>query len=464
MRLLLYIILTVAAFCASAQNYVAEISFVSVESTTGWVSIVWQPDTIVANQTCNIYRWSNKWVEIESSWRDENNTYIDRKAHPADKPERYCRAYTNGELGHEHRTIFLQAGNFDLCSGKLRLEWSPYVGAEVAEYDIFGRKDVDSFFSQLGTISDTAFITDILQSGIGYVFYVRATLKIGDNAVSYSNKIIYNPPVPVAPTVVRIDSVVSQQEVIKLTGTIDMMATVQGYAWQHLDGDTWVTDTLLTDLQSAVVRHNAPSVNAAYRLAAIDMCGLPSLTSDIVKPLIVEVETSSSKMLIEWNQSIGNSEQATVFYSVDGSNFSTWPATIGGNSVSIGFDAIADDEAQNFCVKVEAATDSCVSLSDVVCIERQPDVNIPNAFTPNGDGLNDTFGPIIRQAQVASFEFIIYDRYGGRVFSTTDASKRWDGTIGGSYAAEGGYLYYLKMKLQNGSTIERKGSVNLIYP
>jgi gliding motility-associated-like protein len=89
---------------------------------------------------------------------------------------------------------------------------------------------------------------------------------------------------------------------------------------------------------------------------------------------------------------------------------------------------------------------------------------LPTAFTPNGDGLNDDFGPVVKSAQITDFEFIIYDRYGGRVFVSSSPDNRWDGTHSGKQVAEGGYLYYLKAKLQNGQTIERKGSVNVVYP
>ena len=77
---------------------------------------------------------------------------------------------------------------------------------------------------------------------------------------------------------------------------------------------------------------------------------------------------------------------------------------------------------------------------------------------------NDDFGPVIKNADITSFEFIIYDRYGGRVFSTENQSERWDGSCKGTMVSEGGYLYYIKLTNSHNQTIERKGGVNVVYP
>jgi gliding motility-associated-like protein len=53
---------------------------------------------------------------------------------------------------------------------------------------------------------------------------------------------------------------------------------------------------------------------------------------------------------------------------------------------------------------------------------------MPTAFTPNGDGDNDTFGPIgLRMSKYRSYEFYIYNRWGEKVFETDDINELWDG-------------------------------------
>jgi len=66
-------------------------------------------------------------------------------------------------------------------------------------------------------------------------------------------------------------------------------------------------------------------------------------------------------------------------------------------------------------------------------------VNIPSAFSPNGDGLNDVFRPQLINYE--RFEMTIYNRWGEQLYYTTDADKGWDGSFEGKIVPNGVYLY-----------------------
>jgi len=66
---------------------------------------------------------------------------------------------------------------------------------------------------------------------------------------------------------------------------------------------------------------------------------------------------------------------------------------------------------------------------------------IPNAFTPNGDGLNDTFGAIPKYDYVNRYKMSIFNRWGQMIFETTDINAGWDGTYQGSPVMLGAYVY-----------------------
>lgn len=85
---------------------------------------------------------------------------------------------------------------------------------------------------------------------------------------------------------------------------------------------------------------------------------------------------------------------------------------------------------------------------------------MPNSFTPNGDGLNDCFG-IKYWGAVQEFQFIIYNRYGEKVFGTTDPNQCWDGIYKSKKPEPGNYVYYIKAKTACGD-VEKKGNVLLI--
>ena len=66
-------------------------------------------------------------------------------------------------------------------------------------------------------------------------------------------------------------------------------------------------------------------------------------------------------------------------------------------------------------------------------------IYIPDAFTPNGDGINDAFGPSVYG--IIEFEMKIYDRWGGLIYLTDDKSLPWDGTMNGNKIQGGIYSY-----------------------
>lgn len=87
-------------------------------------------------------------------------------------------------------------------------------------------------------------------------------------------------------------------------------------------------------------------------------------------------------------------------------------------------------------------------------------VYAPSAFTPNLDGLNETFLPVINCA--SSFEINIYDRWGKKIFTSTDPNKGWDGNFKGQKLQQGVYYYSLKVVDSDFKLSDHSGHVSLI--
>lgn len=90
-----------------------------------------------------------------------------------------------------------------------------------------------------------------------------------------------------------------------------------------------------------------------------------------------------------------------------------------------------------------------------------PDIYVPSAFTPNADGTNDIFKPILIGIKEFFF-FRVYNRWGQLVFSTTTPGKGWDGMLNGKKQEAGAYVWSAKAVDYLGKTLDRKGSVVLI--
>ncbi len=97
----------------------------------------------------------------------------------------------------------------------------------------------------------------------------------------------------------------------------------------------------------------------------------------------------------------------------------------------------------------------------VKAIKVEPDLSVyvPNVFTPNNDYLNDVFMPITRALK--SYELLVFDRWGAKVFSTTKADEAWDGTYRGEPCKMDVYVWKISLSSVNGEMKTMTGNVML---
>jgi gliding motility-associated-like protein len=91
------------------------------------------------------------------------------------------------------------------------------------------------------------------------------------------------------------------------------------------------------------------------------------------------------------------------------------------------------------------------------------DYTVPNAFSPNNDGHNDSF--ILHgwaNNCVSDFTIVIYDRWGEKVFESEDPTYSWDGSFKGKTLDAAVFVYYIKAKTSSGTKINKKGNISLI--
>ena len=111
------------------------------------------------------------------------------------------------------------------------------------------------------------------------------------------------------------------------------------------------------------------------------------------------------------------------------------------------------------CAKSDSIT---IEVKELTC--GPPDVFIPNAFSPNNDGNNDTL--IVRGKYISSenFEFKIFDRLGNIVFKTNNQYKGWSGDFleSNKKCDPGVFVYYLKLDCLDGQKFFKKGNITLL--
>lgn len=102
------------------------------------------------------------------------------------------------------------------------------------------------------------------------------------------------------------------------------------------------------------------------------------------------------------------------------------------------------------------------SLAQIVQVINNCYIAVPSAFTPNGDGLNDYLYPL-NAYKAANLNFTVYNRFGQKLFSTTNWTNKWDGTFRGQGADPGTYVWILTYtNTDTHKRIEQKGTTVLI--
>jgi gliding motility-associated-like protein len=169
-----------------------------------------------------------------------------------------------------------------------------------------------------------------------------------------------------------------------------------------------------------------------------------------------ETPTNSWPTIDFINTSIGASSYSWEIISSEGSTISndynfSWTMPIG----------YSDDLSA--CLTVLNINGCSNQYCEFISIAQDVTVYIPNTFTPDGNGINESFIPVINGTEPQDYEFLIFNRWGELIFETNIYGEPWDGTHEGMPVQIDTYVYKVKFK-ENGSTIEHDhiGHVNVI--
>jgi gliding motility-associated-like protein len=117
------------------------------------------------------------------------------------------------------------------------------------------------------------------------------------------------------------------------------------------------------------------------------------------------------------------------------------------------------DQTTTYTVWVEE--NGCSASDQVtITIEYEPIVFVPNIFSPNSDGQNDIL--YVRGQGILNFTFMVYDRWGEKVYESTALENGWDGTFRGQEMIPAVFMYVVDVNFTNGSSQVISGDVTLV--
>ena len=222
----------------------------------------------------------------------------------------------------------------------------------------------------------------------------------------------------------------------------------------------WLPATYLSNpsVQNPVVQHPANSIT--YELIVVDTNNCISAT-----PAAVKITVVPPPIISAGKDTVIAANQPLQLNAVDVNNAGfisyVWSPAFGLNNPQTKSPVAVVNKDITYTVTA-VTTQGCQGSSTItVRVYEGPDVYVPSAFTPNGDGLNDIFRPIpVGIKQYNSFS--VYNRYGELIYTTNILEQGWDGTYKGNVQPPGTYVWQVAAVAYNGNMIYKKGTVVLI--
>jgi gliding motility-associated-like protein len=233
-------------------------------------------------------------------------------------------------------------------------------------------------------------------------------------------------------------------------GSTVQLSSAGGFYYQWIPG-IWLNDSLISNPIST------PDSTIIYTVKVSNDCFSATATVDVTvhQPPIINAGDDTT---------IYRNTSATLNGYTNGMNYYWYPGDT-NNSILDPFSLTTPVTPLVTTTYYLYATSAfgCVNLdSVVVSINSLTLILLPDAFTPNDDGLNDEFR-IVRYLNIELLEeFAVYDRWGEKVFSTDIITDGWNGKYKGHEEPLGVYVWMVKARTYDGEEILKKGNVTLI--
>jgi gliding motility-associated-like protein len=461
---------------------------VSVDIASGKTVLGWEASTSPDTRKYYIYQQiGGPWQLIDSVFGINNTFYTNLASNPFAGSESYSIAAVDScdklsAMGLIHSTIFLQTPTLDACADRIALSWSSYVNMDppLSGYRIYVSEN-SAPYVLIGTTDSltTYFEHHGFTENSNYCYYIQAySADMSRTSTSNFQCVIATKPNQPKYVYMRYATVVNNEHA-RIGFFVDSTAYITAYKILRADdGFTFDTiDVIYPTTNKANVSYT--DVNAEvqkksyyYKVVVVDSCNLNILTSNTGRTIYLDGYMQSYLLnYLSWNiYEDRYASEYKLFREVENFESVRPIATFVWNETNYADDVDNYTESQGrFTYFIQAHLYdlymgmyqfSDTVLSNEVLILQEPRLYVPTAFVP--DGYNNIFKPIGVFADTEDYYFTVYNRWGQKVFETTDIREGWDGKFNGSKAPLSVYAYYVRIKDATGKYIEKNGTVTLI--
>ncbi len=455
----------------------------TINQDNGYTELLWTANTEPDLAGYAIYNFRNgEGYIIDSVFNPAATTYTFRNPFSGERAECYVIAAFDvsrniSRLSNELCTVHARA-NPDPCNNLIDVYWTGYKSFpfEVFRYDIMASENSGPYYlaGQAGRDERRISIRSITE-GVRYDFIIKAILESGRSSSSNITSAVASLTAP--PGWINADyATVKEDGAIELSFHIDPSSDIDTFALERRTG--YSGPFQLIDLYtggdieslSFTDRSAPPEEVNFYRLSAV-ICRKNVVSSNIASNMHLTMSNNGDEIILGWNayrEWRGSVSSYTVL--ADKGNGFEYEASVAADDTlfKVGVpDIMYELKKEELCFMIKASEEgnpygiSGESVSGIACTSIEEIVTVPNVFTPDGDGINDLFRPVVTFSP-SEYRLTIADRRRKILFETRDYTESWDGTSGDSPVPPDVVIWYLRLTTPSGKTIDRTGTLTIV--
>ncbi len=411
--------------------------------------------------------------------------YVDATATPSVKIETYqvlaVDACNNTSLFDQNQNTILLKATQSKCDQSITLKWNIYKNptTALAKHEIWvgenGRNP--SLVASVGA-TDTTYTLRRITDKLRYNIFVRAVQSVSNISSRSSDTTILADIIQPVTDLLLKNASVNEKKQIEIVWLWNRNAKIDSVRILRGDKDSGYVEIKKIkaptplDVEAFFVDTSAnPSLHSYfYKVETKDQCGVKRLSNFAMTPFLEGKGAVNRRNLLNWSRllvPIGEATGYQVYRIVSGV---LTPVGLPTDTSILDFpDVVGTDEplvcyklGANFRYKLpDGSEEEGTSYSNTVCIDQFSTIWVPNAFAPSGK--NVEFRPVFTYVEtLKTYKMEIFDRWGSKLFETTDPIVGWDGRHGSQSMPQGTYTYIIKAEQNNGHSFSKRGIVMLL--
>ncbi len=455
---------------------------VTVDHSTASATLTWLPGSGSGIAGYVVYRYRNSEGYAIDTIRDPGIlTYTDYSSGALFFSESYVVAAFDSErnispLSNPLSTIFLQA-SIDTCNLEIGLDWTPFtpVSSDISGYEVLITEGGETVSSGILSPSETSRTISAFSFHTTYTLLIRAILSDGES--SLSNRVVVATDLPRPPAWIEISAVyINSADEIGLNINYDPLSEIRLFRLERkTENETDFSEVSLVSSTGGSFVYTdqaaSPTKRHRYRVSAVNSCNGMAITSLTAGNILLTGELKDYVITLNWN-SYSGWQAGVANYSLNVSTGGSYNEVVDKYGADTTYltsyrDLMYEVTAGSVCFYVEAdrfggAAGAEKPSSNRVCFVATENIFIPNVFSPDGNGLNDFWRPVISFTPL-SYYLVVRSRTGATLFESVNFQGEWDGTHKGRKLPPDIYLWYLRLVAPSGEKTEKSGTVAIIY-